>query len=220
MRKVIMSCKASEATQQYFKKNGYDVMLFKGPNHTYEAVNDHPDMHMFYDGQLFADRGVALEIETVQGESIGSKYPNNILYNVAKVGFHIIAKYNQTSEVLKNHFTQSGYNIIDVKQGYAKCSTAVIDRNSIITSDLGIHKQAKVYHINSLLIQPGHIELKGLGYGFIGGCCTRHDQTVFFNGDIEKHPSFDNIKAFVESRDLELTWLDEPLTDLGSFIIL
>lgn len=36
----------------------------------------------------------------------------------------------------------SGFEQVDVRQGYAKCCTCVVDEGSIITSDAGIAKAA------------------------------------------------------------------------------
>lgn len=219
MKRIILSKDASKATLNYFIKEGYAIDLFQGKK-TYEAVRNHPDLYMFYDGILFCAPSVDVKVDKVIGPDIGEKYPENIKYNLAKVGNHIIGMEKMVPEVLKKHFVDSGYNFIDVHQGYAKCSTAIIDDESIITSDKGIYLKALENNIKGLLIGPGHILLPGLSYGFIGGCTLAHKDKVFFNGDIRKHPDYERIKNFVEKRNLKIDFIKEPLMDLGSFIVL
>lgn len=218
MKRIIINIEASPATLNYFKNEGYVIDLFQGKK-SYEAVRNHPDLYMFYDGVLFCDPSVDVNVDKIIGPDIGPKYPENIKYNLAKVGNYIIGMEKMVPQVLKEHFKNCGYNFIDVNQGYAKCSTAIIDDESIITSDRGIHLKALDNNIESLLIRPGHILLPGLSYGFIGGCTLAHKDKVFFNGDIDKHPDYESIKEFIGKRNLKIDFIKEPLRDLGSFIL-
>ena len=110
--------------------------------------------------------------------------------------------------------------MINVKQGYCKCSICIVDDNSIITSDEGIYKEVIKYGIDCLLIQKGHIDLFELDYGFIGGCSGLiSDKTLMFFGDIKKHPDYNKINTFVSSKNKTIISLsDENLLDLGSLI--
>ena len=59
-----------------------------------------------------------------------------------------------------------------------------------------------------------------MDYGFIGGCSglISNDTIVFF-GNIEKHPDYDKIKVFVNSKNKTILSLsNENLLDLGSLI--
>lgn len=212
---VILSKDASKEVQGYFTRNGLDLILFEA-NGPYEAVKNHPDMHLFLDDVLYgdADYGINKVIE-----ALGEKYPETVKYNMAKVGNYIFCKSEAVPQKLMDHLKKK-YTIVSVNQGYAKCSIGVIDEKSIITADLGIHKAALENNMDSLLIRPGHIHLEGLDYGFIGGSLVRFKDRVFFSGDISKHPDYQLIKEFIHSRNLAIDYTDELLTDLGSFIIL
>ena len=71
-----------------------------------------------------------------------------------------------------------------------------------------------------LLISEGNIILPGFNTGFIGGCSGKLNDTVFFNGDLSKHPNFIKIKDYIENRGLKCLWFKgTPLTDIGSVII-
>jgi hypothetical protein len=214
MDKLHVSKDASRKVIDYFKRF-FDVQTFEGLG-TYDAVINHPDMFMFYDNELFHDPRLPLGGHKL--EAIGQEYPDNVKYNCVKLGQTVILNEKTISESLLRYFKASDYKIISVKQGYTKCSVAVIDDQSMITSDVGIYKCCKD-HLSVLLISAGHIVLESLEYGFIGGCTLRHHDRVFFSGDITSHPDYELIRDFIESRDLIIDYVDEPLRDLGSFII-
>jgi len=216
-RKIIISEKAHTDTIDYFIKKDFEVVLFKDQLRPYDAVSHHPDMFMFYDEKLFLESDVTLEGITCG--PLGNKYPETVKFNIAKVNNHIICKFDSVDETIKRHIKEQAYQIIDVKQGYAKCSTAVIN-DAIITSDKGIFRACEAENIKSLLIEPGHIVLEGLDHGFIGGSCVCFDETVFFNGDIKKHPDYQRIQAFITSLGKHIDDTKQPLTDIGSFIII
>ncbi|MCH4889508.1 hypothetical protein EZV73_18145 [Acidaminobacter sp. JC074] len=213
--KIIISEKAYDEAFDYFIEKGFEIIRFSSQDKPYEAVSHHPDMFLFYDDKLFVEGDC--EIEGVRCERLGPKYPETIKYNIAKVGDYVICKYSHISARVKKHIEEKNYKVIDVNQGYAKCSTAII-RDSIITSDQGIFDACKD-KLDCLLIEPGHIELPGLDYGFIGGTCLTFDDTVFFHGDITKHPDYEKIRVFIEKKHMRIDYLKRPLMDIGSFIV-
>lgn len=219
MHKVVINIEASDSVKNYFLSKDYEVLLFEGDK-AYKSVKNHPDLYMFYDDFLFCDPDVEIEIKKVFGPAIGNKYPENIKYNLAKVGHYIIGLKKMVPEVLLKHFEEKHYIFIDVPQGYAKCSTAVVDDNSLITADKSIYKACTNKGLNVLLIEEGHILLPGLSHGFIGGCSVRLEDEMFFSGNIKKHPDYESIKLFLNKRNVKCIGLQEPLIDLGSFIII
>lgn len=59
-----------------------------------------------------------------------------------------------------------------------------------------------------------------MNYGFIGGCTglISKSELAFF-GDISKHPSYSDIKGFLDKKGKKIVILsDESLLDLGSLI--
>ncbi|MBN2797090.1 MAG: hypothetical protein JXR88_16885 [Clostridia bacterium] len=216
MKTVIINQDASQSIQNYFKSKGYDLYLFSGTK-AYPSVQNHPDLYLFYDGELFVEPSV--DLKGIVCSPIGDAYPENVKYNVAKVGSYIICHPKYVDEDLLHHLKKH-YTIIPVKQGYSKCSTLIIDDRSIITSDQGIYKAVKAHDLDALLISPGFIELKGMNYGFIGGAGIRMEEAIFFCGDITKHPDYKKIKNFIENRHLKIDYTKEPLTDLGSLFII
>lgn len=157
--------------------------------------------------------------KTIIIENIKSPYPNDCLLNFADIGDYIICnKSILTKEIVS---LLPNKQIIDVKQGYSKCSVCICKRNTIITDDISLYNAVSQYdNINSLLVQKGSVHIDKYDYGFIGGCCGLVDKDVLlFNGDLSTHSDFDKIKNFLY--DNGVNYIDikgKPLTDIGSII--
>ncbi len=152
-------------------------------------------------------------------DNIKSPYPNDCLLNFADIGDYIICN----KAILTENIVESLPNkkIIDVKQGYSKCSVCVCKHNTIITDDISIYNAVSQYSdINSLLIEKGSVSILKYDYGFIGGCCGLVDKDVLlFNGDISFHSDFDKIKKFLYDNGVKYIDIKgKPLTDIGSII--
>ncbi len=199
---------------------------------TYNAISCHPDICVvkLNDNNILVAPNVydyyyenltPLGFNVIKGSlPIASKYPNNISYNLVILGNKVIHNFKYTDSVLLDYIKKNNMEKINVKQGYCKCSTCIVDENSIITSDEGIYKEVIKHNIDCLLIDKGHIDLFELNYGFIGGCSGLiSNDTLAFFGNIENHPNFKEIENFVYRRNKKILSLkEEKLTDLGSLI--
>ena len=152
-------------------------------------------------------------------ENIKSPYPTDCLLNFADIGDYIICnKLILTDEIVEQ---LSKKTIIDVKQGYSKCSVCICKHNTIITDDISVYNAVLQYdNINSLLIEKGSVHIDKYDYGFIGGCCGLIDKNLLlFNGDLSLHSDFDKIKNFLYDNDINYIDIKgKPLTDIGSII--
>ena len=111
--------------------------------------------------------------------------------------------------------------IIDVKQGYSKCSVCICNHNTVITDDISIYNALLQYdNINSLLVEKGSVRINEYNYGFIGGCCGLIDKNLLlFNGDLSTHTDFDKIQKFLYDNNVKyIDVKNKPLTDIGSII--
>lgn len=151
--------------------------------------------------------------------NIKSPYPNDCLLNFADIGDYIICNKSILPRDILEMLPQK--HIIDVKQGYSKCSVCIVKRNTIITDDISIYNAVLHYsNIKSLLVEKGSVHIDKYNYGFIGGCCGLIDKNaLLFNGDLSTHTDFDKIKEFLY--DNHIKYIDikgKPLTDIGSII--
>lgn len=150
---------------------------------------------------------------------LGSSYPADVPYNAACTGKYLICNKSHTAPELLEACEDKGMKIIDVKQGYAKCSCVVVDGNSIITYDRGIASRCLERGLSVLLVSTGNVLLEGYNTGFIGGASGRIGDTLIFNGDLSAHPDFNEILGFIEERNLHCKYFkDWELCDIGSII--
>lgn len=198
-----------------------------------DEVSFHPDMlcfclkgnkWIFYEDiyDVNKDKIDPLDLDIIKiPRPENNSYPYNTELNAAAVGKNLFCLQKYTNP---NILHSGVYDIINVKQGYAKCSVCVVDDNSIITADIKIHEKARERNINSLLIRQGDVKLNGYGYGFIGGAAGKitlrngNDSLVFF-GNAEKHGDYDKIAEFCRERRVKIISLtDRELYDFGGFL--
>ena len=189
-----------------------------------DPVSAHADMLICAVGdKLFIPSGYHLEskcrqiIETDDG--LGKKYPNDISLNIAIVGNNAFCNTKYASKTVIGYLEKEGYAIHHVNQGYAHCSTCIVDNGAIITADEGIYRTARENGLDALLIFEGHISLPPYSHGFIGGAMGSTDDAVYFCGSLKYHPSGKEIRSFIEERGKAVIELCEsPLMDIGGIL--
>lgn len=228
MKKIaVVDCRAGDKTVYSLEKAGVSVIPTIKVDQLYDAVATHADMQIYYSGnncfvcapEVYEHYKKLLpnECTLIKGSiNIGSAYPEDICYNAAPTGKFVFCNSPYTAPEILN----TDKTILNIKQGYAKCSICVIDENSIITADKGIAVSAQNNGIDSLLVTPGDVHLIGMSYGFIGGATGLIDKNILaVNGDINTHTNSDDIKEFCKKRGVELLQLScGELEDIGTII--
>ncbi len=159
--------------------------------------------------------------DTIECCSLSRDYPENVSLNVALIGNKLFCKSSSLDNRIREYCLSEGIEIIDVNQGYTKCSTLILDNKAIITSDQTISEAAEKQGIEVLKITAGHIFLEGADYGFIGGCSGTINDTVYFFGDVTKHPDAHKIINFLVKHNMKhVNLLQDTLTDIGGFVLL
>jgi hypothetical protein len=158
----------------------------------------------------------------LEQHGIAPAYPKDAALNCFALGGKLYCNPKAVSRALLEHYVAMGFVIAPVKQGYAKCSTCVVDERSIITADLSIARAAKSNGLDVLVIKSGHIALPGLDCGFIGGAAGLIEKgklAVF--GSLKTHPDGETIRRFCKARGVETIELaDSPLIDIGGIVCL
>ncbi len=161
-------------------------------------------------------------LEIIKGEKyLDMHYPNDASYNVAIVGDKMFCKKDITDKVLLNKAEECGYKIININQGYGKCSVCPIDETGAISADMSFCKAAEKNGVEVLFITNDTIKLSGYNNGFFGGCAYLYDKnTLFTKGDITTHPDYEKINSFLKKRNITIkcTKTRDSLCDFGSFI--
>lgn len=206
-------------------KNGIEPLFVTACESILEPVSLHADMLFSYlgGGRFVCEKSQQSLSKSLQSlgfinsgtVSLSQKYPHDVLLNNCLLGNNLICSENITPGIIK-----TGRNIINVKQGYAKCSCAVVDENSVITDDESIFSKLSKSGFDVLLVSKGSVKLHGFGYGFIGGCCGKiANDTLAFCGDITTHSDFLQIDAFLRERHVyPLSLFGGELIDIGSII--
>ena len=211
MSKVIVSKDACRGLIEYLEEGGHEVMRFGTLDKVAPPVANHPDL-------IFCKISVGV---VYQGdpEKLSPKYPGDVIYNGCSTGKYFIHNLKCTDPELLYIAREAGLELINVRQGYGRCSILPIDEDSIITYDKGIAIVCEEAGLNVLKVTPGHVALPGYDEGFIGGTAGRVGDEVLFNGDLSAHPDFEAIRDFICERGLGLKYFDDcPLTDIGSVI--
>ena len=219
---MYISNKISRKIYDNLKKYVDDIILLPDFERLPKPVASHADMLMYklrdsllvhkeyYDKNSDLFSGVKV---TLTDEFIADKYPNDILLNALNLDGNVYCKADYVSRYIR----ADADNIVDLNQGYARCSACIVTDTAIITADRNIADNVK----DVLLIQEGNIKLDGYNYGFIGGASVRIDGKILFFGDISGHPDYKEIMEFCGRHDTEVISLsDEMLYDYGSMVII
>jgi len=229
MNIIFISELANKAFIDHMKRLG-TVILVPQDARFDPRIASHPDLVIaIVDGSLIIDENAcesifsqldALSVPYIRSKSnLRSTYPDDIAYNAVVTKNHLIHNLAYTNSLILQHCKNSGKTLLNVRQGYSKCSTVLVDDNHLISSDEGIYRTVKD-HLNILLVQPGHVELDGFDYGFLGGASGVIGDTVVFHGDLSRHPDFIRIKEFVEAAGKKLLYFpDFDLQDIGSILV-
>ena len=216
-RKIYLSAEADKRLHGFFVSQGYDVVSVRSDGIVSPPLSCHPDMFMCRLG--YSDDAELISCLGRDDTGLSPEYPRDIAYNAACTGRFFIHNLRYTAPALLKAAEDLGMIMVNVRQGYSKCSTVIVDRDSIITYDQGLAKSCAAAGLDVLTVSAGHVLLPGYDTGFIGGASGRVGDTIYFNGDLSAHPDFDRIKEFISERGLGLTWFSEwPLTDIGSII--
>ena len=156
--------------------------------------------------------------ETTQ--PVKSPYPDDIRLNVRIVSNKIFCNSKHIDENLHNYVLCNDMDIIHCNQGYAACSTIILNDNAMITDDESILNSAQLNGIDCIYVRKGSVKLLGREYGFIGGTCGMIDKNLIaFTGKLDSHIDSYIIKSFLHKHNvnyIELT--DDALVDIGGII--
>jgi len=228
---AITSGEASEEILNSLKELGIDIILTEPHPSLPSPLSYHVDMQLvnMCEGVFVYAPGISentlkelknLGFELVRGSSeLKDRYPFDIAYNCAIVGENAFLNPKYTDPIVLELLVKNNIKMNPVKQGYAKCSTAVVSDEAIITADLQIYRKAVEVGLDALLIPPQkNIILKGYDYGFIGGCSgIISDKEIAFTGDLNTLDAGDSVIRFCEKHGKKAIFLaNGNLTDLGS----
>lgn len=158
---------------------------------------------------------------TVSDELTGEKYPHDVLFNACLLGKRLICNEKTVSKLILDAAKAQNYEIVNVSQGYTKCSVCPVSDNAIITSDKTISKTCADAGIDVLTVSEGHISLPPYNYGFIGGTSGIFRDKVYFCGSLDHHPDGESMNNFCKKhRKTAISLSSDSLKDVGSLLFI
>lgn len=215
--------------------NTLNIKVIKVPkcHNLYNAINGHTDIQIFQTNILknkfIINKDISIDFINelilsganyyLSDSEISDKYPDDIILNAVSTDYMLLHNLKYTDKrILEN---SKGKVLIDTKQGYTRCSCAIVSENAFITSDKNIYKQLKERNFDVLLIPPGDIILEDFDYGFIGGTCGLiNKKEMAFFGNLDKYKYGNDIKEFLRKHDVTPVYLnDTKLIDRGGLLV-
>lgn len=214
MKKLVMSKKYPCFCEE-LNKFGYEIIPTKKINTFLEPEQYHADM------QILCIKNKVITLDDCIKKP-GKNYPENILLNCLYHNNKLYGKLSATDSSVREYCRENNIETVNVNQGYTRCSTLVVNEKAVITADKSIEKGMKNNGVEVLLISAGNIVLEGFDYGFIGGASFSDNNTIYFFGDITKHPDYNKIKEFTSKHNsiIEILCKTQPLTDIGGAVLI
>ena len=232
MKHVITDNRIDKKCEIGLRERGFEPIKLPPFSALQKPVSGHPDMLLFLGGgrlvchsDYFAVAKKEISFITditgaeliLTRDAVDSEYPRDVIFNAAAVGKWLVCRRDVISPAVAELYSKN--MIINVKQGYAKCSVCVVNDNAIITADPSIAKAAGEKGMDVLSVSPSGVRLDGYDCGFIGGASGADNDNVYFCGNIDLHPDGEIIKDFCRKHGKSAVSLsDEPLYDYGTLI--
>ncbi len=225
MKKIFISSAATDTVIKKLKKYGYAPVLLPPSPFLPDPVASHPDMLLcrLGDKLLVCEYYKKANPDIFVGEKLilsdeihGDVYPDDILFNCFEFRGKMYCKQDHISKHVTEYCCGNGIEIVDLKQGYAKCS-CIVTPEVCITADANILKNTGD---SCVPILKGSVELPGYDTGFIGGASFYDNGNMYFFGSLNAHADGEKIKRTLEQNGIGVIELSNgTLTDLGGAIL-
>lgn len=228
---AVIAGKGMKPYAERLQKCGVEILYTQTCNRVGPFVANHADLSCFYGGKgnflLESGQADLCTALTKIGAScrfleqdLQANYPQDVLLNCVKLKDFLICNRKTVAAEILQAAEKECLTVIDVPQGYTKCSVCVVNDNAVITEDTAIYRALEKCGIAVLPIQKGNVTLHGFPYGFIGGCGGLiSSEMLAFTGNIERHGDYNRILHFLEQNKIKpLCLSDGLLTDIGSIL--
>lgn len=161
-----------------------------------------------------------LELESfrvIRVGGLGREYPRDCRLNVLPLGNRLIGNRRAIAEEL---LSAGPYETVHVNQGYTRCSSVLIDEDTVLTDDQSIGKTVLNFAKYSIIMKQNEVILKGYDHGFIGGSCGKLSaEKIAFAGRIPDSSFGRSLRRALSERGVSLEELgNSPLTDIGGIV--
>lgn len=229
MKYILVDQKMPQELVEKLKVFPYELVKTRTNKNINSSLNSHPDIlvHALPNGDIICDRdNFSYYRDKFKGrklfmteKSLGDAYENHVYLNAFFYENYLVGNLKLLDKNLLNFYRQKNFELINVKQGYSKCSSLVTNK-FIATSDMGIYKALRD-KINVIKINHKEIILKDYPYGFIGGASGFIDNNLILTGSLGKHSSGYLIEIECQKEKLKILELGQNiLEDFGSILLI
>lgn len=150
----------------------------------------------------------------------GGTYPADIRLNVAVGNDFAAGNFNYCAPQLLSALKKRHKQLIQVQQGYAKCSLCFVTERAMITEDPGIAAALKALCFDVLLLSKGDVYLSKKHYGFFGGAAGKiAPDLLSINGSLHTHQNGKEIARFLSEYGVAPLELHKgQITDIGGIL--
>lgn len=230
--RLIIDYRTPAPEREELRSLGFRVILSEELDFLYQAVKGHPDLQFVNAcGTLICHKGMsedkARELEslgipfTLTQKRLDPPYPGHIILNAAISDDLLVHRLKDTDPSVLS--ACSSLKLVDVNQGYTRCSLAYVGGDSYVTSDFGISRTLQDLGKDVLLLPPGDVVLEGFSYGFIGGCLSRvtlkDEHILLVTGSLDSYRYGESLRAFLRNIGIRPCSIGTgSLKDRGSII--
>lgn len=231
MEYALIDFRTSDNEKKNLNKLGFKTILCPPCKNVCWQICGHPDISVFFIDKKTAvvDKNTdidflkklnSININVIPAKNpLSQKYPGDISLNALNLDKIFVHNLKYTDPSITKNLGRK--KLINVNQGYTKCSSSVIGKNNVITSDPSIYNALSEQDIDVMQIPFGDILLDGFDYGFIGGCCGSFENYAVFFGSLENYAYGKNVLEFLEKHNIKPIYLsNEKLTDRGSIFFI
>ncbi|NPV00102.1 MAG: hypothetical protein HPY53_01855 [Brevinematales bacterium] len=226
---ILIDARADDAAKEALRNYG-KVVEFMTKDIVYPAISGHPDLFFCQAGReiIAAPNTPKFYLKTLENEGIlfrtgyrnvGAEYPWTAAYNCVVSGDVLIHRGDITDRAILD-FWGAG-KIINVQQGYTRCSLLPLGGGRFITSDRGIEKMLTGAGFDVLYVSPEGVALDGFPHGFIGGAMGCYGGRVFLAGSADSIPEGETLRRFIRGAGCELNEINGGvIRDLGGILFI
>ena len=151
-------------------------------------------------------------------DDIGSSYPADCRLNGFMLNDRIVGNRKCLSRELLDRF-----DLINVNQGYARCSSIVLSGDTVFTDDISIfNRLSSEEGIDCRCFPQEEIVLKGYDKGFLGGCyglISRNE--ILFSGDPSSLSNGQELIEALKEKGASIVCLSSSVPyDFGGIVVL
>lgn len=228
--KTVVAGGLSEKTERSLNKYGVQIIKIQPANTVDSRISSHSDLVFLPLGgdnsAIAKEADYLTQTAPIGGMNLlksemflSDKYPLDCPLNCIIIGKYMICNVDTVRKDVLEYCRRNSFEIINVKQGYTKCSVVPVSENAIITDDFSIYSECKD-KLNVLFVEKGFVCLDGFEYGFIGGAAGKLGRDLLaFTGCISDDSLRSKIEDFCSLHNVKCVYLsDEKIYDVGSLI--